>query len=77
MAAPIEYPKQVFVSKQETVQKNTSASYSDNPPENTCCSCWCFARKVKRLTKHENALSQHEIDFTKMGRKDGAFEEKK
>lgn len=39
-------------------------------------SCPCFGRKVKKVQQHETALSQHEIDFTKIIRKE-AFEEKK
>lgn len=39
-------------------------------------SCPCFGRKAKKVQQHETALSQHEIDFTKLIRKE-AFEEKK
>jgi hypothetical protein len=65
------------ISHKEKFQSTgiTHANYADNPPRK-CCSC-CCGRKVKRLIKHENALSQHEIDFTKVLRAEPAFEEKK
>jgi hypothetical protein len=42
-----------------------------------CCSCWCFARKVKKIQQHEREFTQHQIDFTNIVRKEAFNEEKK